>query len=536
MKAGVGLLEQETPKNYKSAITGKGAQQWSASMDREIQSCLDNKTWTMVKRTDLPSDANVLPSMFVYKTKINSEGLSSEQKSRLVPKGYYQVKGHDVGETYASTGMYKTMRVGLSLAASLDLEIEQLDVPSAFLNADLEETVYMELPQGYTRDGYVVRLHKSLYGLRQAPRNWYLKCSSFIKSLGFTAAISDPCFFFKRSATGKLIYIFLFVDDMQGFFDKSDHTEWIAIKQKLVHEYNVKDLGETKLFLGMKITRDRVNHTISLDQELYIVKMLERFGLSQCKPCSTPEVSGDYSTIGNSTDGGDSPTDLKEYQALVGSLLYAALSTRLDISHCVRNLTSWMLNPTHRHLIAAQRVLRYLSGTRTHALTFGAASLASHTAHVPITAFADADWAGCKVSRKSVSGFVTKLNGDVVTWASKKQSVVAQSSCEAELYAESAAIQEVMWLNGLMAELGFDQSTHSVIYGDNQSTQTISKNGIKSDRTKHIDVKYHFITDCINKNQIKLEWVPSVDNQADIFTKALDRTKFTHFTDLLMNK
>src|SRR6185312_14721312 len=217
-------------------------------------------------------------------------------KARLTPKGFRQKEGVDFFEVYAATGMYKTMRVGLSLTAKWDHELDQLDVPTAFLNADLEEDVYMVVPEGYRegKEGLVCKLNKSLYGLRQAPRNWYLLIRSFvIQSLGFKPTVSDPCLFTKRSRTGRLIMLFLFVDDFQVSYHHQDTVEWNEYKALLVARFKTKDMGKSTWILGMRIQRDRAARTITLDQELYVTKALEKYGLSECKVAPTPRVTGD---------------------------------------------------------------------------------------------------------------------------------------------------------------------------------------------------------------------------------------------------
>jgi hypothetical protein len=222
---------------------------------------------------------------------------------------------------------------------------------------------------------------------------------------------------------------------------------------------------------------------------------------------------------------------------IVGTLLYATISTRVDISYAVQKLTRHMQEPLVRHMNAAERTLRYLAGTQELGLTFGRVHLEEkskgRTNHV-VSAYADADWANDKIDRKSITGWVAKLNGDVVSWASKKQRTVAQSTCEAELYAEAAAMNEVLWLRGLMTELGLGVQNPSMVLGDNQSTIALSENGVKSERTKHVDVKYHFITDEISKGAVGVKWVPSAEQQADIFTKALAAPVFELLREQLM--
>jgi hypothetical protein len=324
--------------------------------------------------------------------------------------------------------------------------------------------------------------------------------------------------------------MFLFVDDIQGSYHITDTVEWKEIKE-LINRFRTKDMGESKWILGMRIERDRVKGTITLDQELYATKALEKFHLSSCTIATTPELS-----VSDPTNEGEMKlADRDLYMEIVGTLLYAAISTRPDITHAVQKLTRHLQLPYSNHMVAAERVLRYLAGTKSWGLTFGS-NKTNHTQSTEsiITAYADADWANDKVDRKSITGWVTKVNGDVISWASKKQRTTAQSTCEAELYAEAAAINEVLWTLDLLTEMGIQVQTPVVVYGDNQSTIAISQNGVKSERTKHVDIKYHFVNEMIEKEFIKLIWIQSDKQQADIFTKGLAKPLFEHFRNELM--
>jgi transposase InsO family protein len=547
VSAGVGLLDGETPDSYRDAISSASAAKWRVAMDSEMSSCAALGVWEYVTRSDLPKGANVLPCKWVYKIKTDEHGDVTVYKARLTPKGFKQKHGQDYFEVYAPTGMYKAMRLGLSLAAGWDHNLEQLDVPTAFLNAPVDEDVYMEVPEGY-RDGkehLVCKLRKALYGLKQAPRMWYLLVSRFItEDLGFRACVSDPCLFHRRSATGRLMLLFLFVDDFQVSYHRDDSAEWSALKSRLVTRFNTKDMGESTWILGMRITRDRKNHTITLDQELYITKALEKYGLTQCRVAATPEVVGHESHGGGDDDAAlDEPTDRERYMEMTGTVMYGAVASRPDIAHAAHKLASKMQAPTRRDMLAAERVYRYLSGTRDVGLVFGSRngqsvgdSRGRGHLQVDVCAYADADWANDKGDRRSVTGWVAKLNGDVVSWASKKQRTVALSTCEAELYAESAAIQEVLWLRGVLKELGLHSQTGSLVYGDNQSAIAVSKNGVKGEKTKHVDIKYHFVTETVERGDVTLRWVPTTEQHADIFTKALAAPVFEHFRKLLMTR
>jgi len=543
--AGISLLEQRTPATYHEAMSSKDSAQWQAAMNKEMSSCHKHQVWDLVDRSTLPAGSNILPNKWVFKIKTDGSGNNHEYKARITPKGYRQKENVDYFEIYARTGKYKSLRVALSLAAKLDHELEQLDVPTAFLRANLDEAVYMQLPEGFRhgdgKEGKVCRLNKALYGLKQAPRQWSLTLNNFLRQeLGLMPTVSDPCLLFKRSRTGRLILFFEFVDDFQGSFHAEDRAEWEEIKSSLHKRFETKDLGESKWILGMRITRDRKARIIVLDQELYITKALEKFGLDQCRTAETPEAVGlEHQTP---SEQQSCKADAQRYMEIVGTLMYAAISTRPDIAHAVHYLASNMREPTELHMTAATRVLRYLAGTRSAGLIFGsrnAGIIGDSRGHgkmqTDVCAWSDADWANDRKDRKSITGWVAKLNGDPISWSSKKQRIVAQSTCEAELYAEAAAIQEVLWLRGLISELGLHVQMGSLVHGDNQSTITVSKNGVRSERTKHVDVKYHFITETVESGQVKLKWVPTAEQQADIFTKALPAPAFIRLRDQLMH-
>jgi hypothetical protein len=497
--------------------------QWRAAMTSEFDGCVAQETWELVKRSDLPRGANIVPVKWVFKIKTDEKGVVTKYKARITPKGFKQRHGVDYFEVFANTGKYKTLRVVLSLAARRDMELRQLDVPQAFIQAALEEDVYMEMPEGYEIEGMVCHLKKSLYGLKQSPRNWYLLVSAFITDkLGFSATVSNPCLFWKRSRTGQPILLFLFVDDMQVAFHKVDEPEWEEAHMHLKQRFNITNLGESKYMLGMRIMRNRSARTIHLDQELYITKALEKFGLDQCKAAPTPaaQTSSNEASAEDREGVNSQPTDLKLYQEKVGTLLYAAISTRPDIAFAVNKLTQSMQAPTVAHAKACDRVLRYLAGTKSTGLFFGRNSDAKD---ISVSAYADADWGSDHTDRKSITGWVTMVNDDPVSWACKKQKVVSQSSCEAELYSEAAAINEIKWLRGMLGEIHMSAADDPapILYGDNQSTQELTRSGIKSERTKHIDIKYHFVTDEVSSGKVRLQWIPTAQQLADVLTKAL---------------
>lgn len=545
IQQGVGLLDRRTPAKYAEAVNGSDADMWKSSMKVEIDSLEKMGAWKRVQRSSLHAGTRVMPCKWVYKLKHDEKGRVTQAKSRLTFRGDRQRAGIDYDEVFASTGKYKTMRAGLAITAACDHELEQLDVPSAFLNAELDEdeVIYMEMPPGFEEDGTVLRLHKALYGLKQAPRKWQRTCCRFLEQqLKMKACVSDPCLFFKRSKSGRLMLLFLFVDDMQASYHTEDRAEWNEMKQQLIQQFNTKDMGESKWILGMAIKRDRKARTITLDQEVYIAKLLERFGMDKCRTAATPEESPSKLKPKLGKERGevalDGTADRQRYMEMVGGLLYAAISTRPDIAHAVHVLTKHMQQPLRRHEVAAERVMRYLAGTREMGLKFGrrGTQADTRTLYIDVVAYADADWANDKSDRKSVTGWIALLNGDVVSWASKKQGLVAQSTCEAELYAAAAAAQEILWLRGLAEELGLQIKSGSTLYGDNQSALKVAEQGVRSERTKHVDVKHHFITERIEMGDIQQQWIATTEQVADALTKGLPGPTFTKFRSAMMDQ
>jgi len=473
---------------------------------------------------------------------LNERGEEEKLKARITPKGFMQTRGVDYFEIFAPTVRYKTIRIVMSLVAMWDLELHGMDAISAFLNAEVKEDVFIEIPEGYgvpddPRGDYVLKLYKALYGIHQAPREWYLLVRDFIvNQLKFTQCTTDSCLFFKTSRTGQLMLLVMFVDDFQSAFHREDLDEWLQLKKIFMAKFKITDLGESTLMLGMRITRDRKLRTLVLDQEVYVEKMLEKFEMQSCKDIATPEAVGSEA---ETDEGEDASIDAKIYMQLVGALLYATLSTRPDIAHAVHQLTKHTQQPKQKHWIAAKRVLRYLRGTAGVALKFGAGESAVTSGgeeEMVVSGYSDADWANDIRDRKSVSGWVVKLNGDVVNWSCKKQQTTALSTCEAELYAESACVQEVLWLRHLLEEIGLRLRPQSVVWGDNQSTLQISEDGIIRERTKHVDIKHKFITENIECNAIKVSYIRSEDQQADILTKALQKPIFVKHRESLMTR
>jgi hypothetical protein len=332
--------------------------------------------------------------------------------------------------------------------------------------------------------------------------------------------------------------IFAFVDDMQSSSHPDDKPMLDDVVAKLVERFQIKCLGLTKWFLGMRVTHG-IDGTIKIDHAKYITDMATRFGLNDgenVKTYTTPASTTSQTMDEDDRDGGGAPTNQQLYMELIGSLMYTAITTRLDITHKVCELARHTLSPCVRHYNDAMRVLRYLVGTKELGLTFRKGDAQSN---INVEAWSDSDWAGDKSDRKSTTGWIVRINGNVISWQSKLQSNVAKSSSEAELYAADSAAAEVMYIRGMLEELKLiNTNTHgpSLIHIDNQAAMKIAQNSIRSsERTKHIDVRYYWITSLIEQNNIKMKWIETQKQLADIFTKSLGQQPFIHLRKQLMS-
>ena len=504
----------DDPTSYREAMASPNSQNWKSATDAEMDSLIKNGTWEL---TDLPAGKSVIGSKWVFKTKINPDGTFSKFKSRLVAQGFSQRQGIDYNEVFAPVVKHESLRTFFAIANQYDLEVHQMDVNSAYLNGDIDAEVYMKQPEGYVDPNHpnkVCKLRKGLYGLKQGARCWNKKIDKFLKSEGFVASDADPCIYVKRKK-GKICILALYVDDT---VIATNCKRMLAdIKGKLCGQFHMEDLGEVKYILGMMVKRDREAGTLTIDQRCYLEGVLQRFGMENCNPVSTPLEPGRQ--LRKATED-DEEVDTHRYQEIVGCLIYASITTRPDISHAVNVLSQHMAKPNKEHLSAAKRVLRYLRGTTDVGIIFRKSD------NFELVGYSDADWAGDVDSRKSTSGYVFLLGGNIISWASKKQPVVALSTTEAEYIALCLATQEAIWLRRLCASVGQAQTKPTKILEDNQGTISMSRNPRNNSRTKHIDIKYHFVREAVEKNETDIVHCSTQKMVADTLTKGLTKPAF----------
>jgi len=413
-----------------------------------------------------------------------------------------------------------SIRVILGLVATLDLELEQMDVKTAFLHGDLEEEIYMEQPEGFIEKGkesYVCKLKKSLYGLKQAPRQWYKKFESVMVQQGYKKTTSDHCVFVQKFSDNDFIILLLYVDDMLIVGLNSLRIQ--NLKGELSKSFAMKDLGPAKQILGIRITRDRKCKKLWLSQEKYIEKVLQRFNMAKAKAVSTPLPTSLKLSVKQSPNEQEEEYLQKvPYASAVGSLMYAMVCTRPDLAHAVGVVSRFLSNPGKEHWNAVKWILRYLQGTSSLKLCFG-------TEKPILCGYTDSDMAGDVDSRRSTSGYLVTFAGGAVSWQSRLQKCIALSTTEAEFIAATEACKELLWMKKFLNELGFTQKRY-VLLCDSQSAIHLSKNPTFHGKSKHIDVRYHWIRDVLDSKSVELEKVHTDDNGADMCTKALPRMKF----------
>lgn len=393
-----------------------------------------------------------------------------------------------------------------------------MNVKTAYLYGNLDEEIYLIPPEQMMLDSgkKVWRLKKSIYGLKQSGRCWNRRLHQTLLELGLTHSKADPCVYYRR-INGETTIIAVYVDDLLMFTNKEKSRD--IIKRSLEAQFDMKDLGEARNCLGMRITRDHTSGKIWIDQSIYIEKILRKFNMASCKPISTPMNSGQKLTESSDEEkcSGDTP-----YREAVGSLLYLSLISRPDISFPVNAVSKFSKDPRKTHWNAVKRIFRYLKGTKN--LKF------SKNGNTDLQSYSDADWGNESNDRHSITGSCFKLMGGLISWFSKKQRTIALSTVESEYMALSFTIQEVLWLKVLIREIEPNITTKPfTIFCDNLGAIHLAKNNITSQRSKHIDIRHHFIRSHIQDKTVTIEYLPTEDMISDILTKLLSKEKHDVF-------
>ncbi|GJS06435.1 retrovirus-related pol polyprotein from transposon TNT 1-94 [Tanacetum coccineum] len=449
------------------------------------------------------------PFVNVFAPDLNSEASSSGSCSA---KGYRQEEGLDFEESFAPVARLEAIRIFLANAASKNMTVYQMDVKTAFLNGELKEEVYVSQPEGFVdpdRPHHVYRLKKALYGLKQAPRAWYDTLSKFLLAQGFSKGVVDPTLFIRK--TGKhTLHVQIYVDDI--IFASTDPKDCDRFSNEMSSKFQMSMMGQISFFLGLQISQNP--RGIFINQSKYANEILKKFDLHKSDPVDTPMV--ERTKLDEDLSG--IPVDQTQYRSMIGSLMYLTAS-RPDLVFAVCMCARYQSKPTKKHLEAVKRVFRYLQGTINMGLWYP-----KDTA-MALTAYADADHAGCQDTRRSTSGSAQFLGDKLVSWSSKKQTSTSISSTEAEYIAMSGCCAQILWMRSQLSDYGFAYN-HIPLYCDNKSAIALCCNNVQHSRSKHIDIRHHFIREQVEKGVVELYFVRTEYQLADIFTKALPRERF----------
>ena len=500
----------EVPECFDDIDKSENKNQWYEAVNEEIRALNDNNTWTLC---NLPIGKKLIGSKWVFKIKPGSRSESDKFKARLVVKGCAQRKGFDYEETYTPVACLTTLRVLLNIAAQNNFHTRQMDVKNAFLHGELNEDIYMSVPVGVKASSDLVcKLNKTLYGLKQAPREWNGTFDKFMKNNGFKNSEVDQCLYIGKFKND-IVYLLLYVDDMLLISNSLDRLN--DLKFLLENNFRMKDLGVLNQFLGIQIKK--LENGLFLSQRSYLEKLLSRFNMSDCNIVKTPMETKFEENTEDELLSGEEP-----YRELVGCLLYVTQTTRPDLSYSVNFFSRFQSQPKQSHWKGLKRILRYIKGTLNLGIYYCKSSSPNSEL---LIGYADADWGG-SIDRKSTSGFVFQLFGNLVSWATKKQLNVALSSTEAEYVALATGASEFLWLKSLLACFDiYIDINNSVIFEDNQSCIHLLHKW-EHKRLKHVDIKYNFVKDFVNKKVFKVQYIPTCEQIADMFKKSLPLEKF----------
>lgn len=502
------------PVSYEEAMSSSNSEEWQRSMQREFEALTKNKVWELVDR---PVDQKVVKCKWVYRIK-NNNSENCKYKSRLVARGFSQTYGVDYDDTFSPVVRHSTLRTLFALATELDMYIEHLDVDTAFLNSKLNERIFMEQPQGFVEDqNKVCLLLKSIYGLKQASRMWNLTVHNLLIGKQFSQSKCEPCVYVKKDQNA-LTVIALYVDDFYVFSTHKTCIDDLYILLK--KDFNVKNLGPIVNCLGMQVSHDVSKGLLTLNQSHYIRSLLVHYGMENCKPVSTPLALNVKLQKAEKEMLDD---NVYKYRELLGSLMYLSVCTRPDITYACSQLSQFNNNFGKEHWLAAKRILRYLAGTLNYSLSF------HRSGNLNVTAYADADWANNLVDRKSYTGFVIMIGCNTINWESRKQKCVALSSTEAEYLAISEVCKDLCFFKNFLAEI-VNVKGEIVLFNDNQSAlKLLQAKEYCHKKTKHIDLRYHYIKDLIQNKFANVQYMSTHDMIADVLTKPLSSTKHKNF-------
>uniref|UniRef100_A0A1B6C2D3 Integrase catalytic domain-containing protein n=2 Tax=Clastoptera arizonana TaxID=38151 RepID=A0A1B6C2D3_9HEMI len=507
----------QTMLTFSECMMNEDKQEWITAINKEIESLKINNTWTIVNNKQTPGK-EILSSRWLFK--IKDDGT---YKARLVVRGCQQKGELDFKDTFSPVVDGSTLRVLFAIAAKENLQIQTFDVKTAFLYGEIEEEIYMKIPEGFEEEGKICKLNKALYGLKQAPSKWNKKLTSFLKENGLMQLKTDQCIF--KNENGSL-YLAIHVDD--GIIMAKELQEIQNLLKKLKENFEMTSNENLNSYLGMEINRS--NKGIHVTQTKYANQVLKKCNMTNCKEVTTPIVSEEKTDEATLIvqDNTNFP-----YREAIESLLYLTNKTRPDMAYAVNyESRSMEVVPSKKDIQNVKRTLRYLKGTKSLGIFF---SSEDNNGEIVVEAYCDSDYAGDVKDRKSTSGYVLMFGGSPVLWSSRKQQIIALSTAEAEYISAAECCKEIKYIKTLITELT-GKPTKITLNVDNQSAIKLIKSGQMNRKSKHIDVRYHFVSEQHHEGMFDIKYCCSDDQLADVFTKPLSSIKFRKFKDTLLKE
>jgi len=504
------------PKNIKEALSPQFVSEWGPAIDKENEGF---RAHDCFQSMPLPAGAKLLPGIWVFTRKRDGTA-----KARFCVGGHKQILGQDYFENrnYCAVLSSRDNRILLALAAAEGFSVYQTDVVQAFLYGKLDENlkIFIKAPARFPcPEGHVLKLQRAVYGLHQAPVKFKQEVITWFKDQGYQSMNASETIW-KKTHEKKILIHALYADDFLHFTNST--TLYKEFQKTFKEKFEIKT-GTVGVYLGNSIVQDKTKFYTELHQTDYIEQILERFGMSKCTPVITP-INKRLSTM--TGDPKLTREEQEEYRAMVGSLLYLACWTRPDIAYAVSELSRFVSRPSKSHQTAVKHVLRYLKGTQNLGIRYSKQDGHSTQTNL-LWGYVDSDWAGCPDTRKSTTGYTLMLNGAAVAWKSKRQTVVALSTAEAEFIAASSLIQEIIYIRCLLDNLGYPQTHPTKIYEDNATCIKWAGGAIGgTDRAKHIDLREHFVHEAQQKQILYLTPIAGENNVADLLTKPLPKSRF----------
>ncbi|MBW0521419.1 hypothetical protein O181_061134 [Austropuccinia psidii MF-1] len=476
--------------------------------------------WDIV---ELNPGFKLIGTTWVFKMKRDHLGNTTEHKSHLCAQGFTQSAGIDFGQTYSPTGLLNSLHTLIAFAASKNLKFHQVAIKSAFLNAPLAKTVYLAIRQGLNIDRrkHCLRLNKAIYGLKQAPLAWYERLRTWLQSVGFSPCILDSCVFFHGGDNP--VWLYVHVDDIAIFGNEVD-----SFKRELGQDFESKDLGQANLLLEIKITHSA--EFVSLDQQHFTESLLDLYGMSNCKPVSTPLIPNNHLEESSESKAQEFQALNVNYRSAIGCINYPSTATRPNLSFSVSTLSQFLEKPGICHCKAFLHIFKYLKGTQDISITYPKGINAG------IIAYTDADWGNCKTTRRSITGFLAIMGGGLILWKTRKQPTVSLSTAKAEYKALCDLTSKLMWLKQWGEECGLLSLDKPIpIHEDNQSCINAAKGdcNLNNKRMKQINIQLHFIKEALSNSFAELVYTPTSDMLADFLTKSVGRVTLSRSLDSL---